>query len=53
MRQIEDLLPSEIWFRTIICLRFNIEIILEVFLDFVLVNKQSVLFVENINSLMK
>ena len=40
MRQTKDLLSKEIRFGTIICPRSNIEIISEVFLDFVRVNKQ-------------
>ncbi|CAH2052114.1 unnamed protein product, partial [Thlaspi arvense] len=36
----KDLLSKEIRFRTLICPRFNIEIISEVFPDFVRVNKQ-------------
>ena len=40
MRQTKDLLSKEIRFGTLICPRFNIEKISEVFPDFVRVNKQ-------------
>ena len=49
MRQTKDLLSKEIRFGTIICPRSNIEIISEVFLDFVRVNKQFYVYSQLLN----